>query len=69
MSEIPTDTELLNFLQRFIDQKNYTGNVIARVRSAGGLAIQETRMPGAVPSIRDAIANLMLRMKAEGRDV
>lgn len=58
--KIPSDTELMNYLQKLIDKKTYSGKVVVRIRSQGGLGIQETKSwPGAVPSIREAIMNFM----------
>lgn len=63
--EVPrsvSDTELLNFLQDMLNQKNYTGKVICRWSSgAGGRGwrLHETDQPGAVTSVRQAISNMM----------
>ena len=59
-----TDTELLDFLQGLTDRKNYTGKVICRWSSTGrGWRLHETNHSDAVPSVRQAITNLMEREK------
>ena len=56
------DTDLLDFLQRRIDEKKYTGKVIMRWSTTGrGIRLHETSKPDAVPDVRKAIRDFIKR--------
>ena len=55
-----TDKDRITFLQTLLDRKRYTGKCILRESTTGrGWRLHETSWEGAVPSVRDAIDELM----------
>lgn len=51
-----TDTERLDFLERLLKKKTYTGKAICRWSSVGrGIRLCETSQDGASDTIREAI--------------
>jgi hypothetical protein len=55
-----TDTELLDFLQKKLDEKRYGGKIICRWSSNGrGIRLHETEIEGAVSDVREAITNFI----------
>ena len=55
-----TDTELLDFLELLLSQKEYTGKCVLRMSARGrGLRLHETSRPDAKPSVREAILDYM----------
>ena len=62
---IPTDTELLNFLQQETDKAKYTGAVLRREDHfhRGGWVLYETALDGVVSDVRQAIINYKEQVK------
>lgn len=59
-SKLPTDTEMLDWLDEQTKKHRYTGRVLFRWSFTGrGWRLHETSMEGAVPDVREAIANAM----------
>lgn len=57
---LPTDTELIEFLEAMLARKRWTGKVLAReTRNGKGFIISETTEKGAVDTVRQAIVNYM----------
>ena len=53
---MPTDTELLDFLEELNREKNYTGRCILRMSGTGrGWRLHETTLEDASETVRDAI--------------
>lgn len=51
-----TDTARIDFLQKLLDEKKYTGKAILRWSTSGrGWRLHETNIAGATENIRDAI--------------
>ena len=60
MEKIPTDTELLDFLQSLTNDAAYTGRVICRKSTTGrGWRLHETSRSCGVLDVRQAIADHM----------
>lgn len=58
--KMPTDKELLDFMQARLEECRYTGHAIARWSTTGrGFRLHETRTWGGFKSIREAIAKMM----------
>lgn len=62
-----TDTELLDWMQARLDEKRYTGFVIARWSTTGrGFRLHETKQEDSSPSIRRAIDKMMRATRKTG---
>lgn len=69
MSKV-TDIELLDFLQRLLDEKRYTGKCVLRWSDHGrGFRLHETSATEGVVNIREAIQIMMDHQKLERKDV
>ncbi len=56
-----SDTEMLDWLEAQLQKGEYTGKCIFRWSSNGrGFRLHETRLGGAVASVREAIENAIL---------
>ena len=61
METMPTDKELLDWMQARLDERRYTGQVIARWSTTGrGFRLHETCTWGGLRSIRVAITKMMI---------
>jgi hypothetical protein len=57
---MPSDTEMLDFLQELTDRKQYTGRVLLREADTGrGWRLHETSREGSFETVRAAIASFM----------
>jgi len=55
-----TDTERLDYLQKLLDKKEYTGKVLLRGSGTGrGWRLHETSYDQATTNVREAIDNAM----------
>jgi len=53
---MPTDTERIDFLQKLLDQKRYTGRAILRFSTTGrGWRLHETSNPKGKTSVRETM--------------
>ena len=54
------DKDRLDFLQKLTNKRKYTGKIILRPSATGrGWRLHESNKSGAVPSVRDAIDNVI----------
>lgn len=64
MEKMPTDTELLDFLQALTNDAAYTGRVVCRNSTTGrGWRLHETSRSYGLPDVRQAIADYMKHVK------
>ena len=64
-SQIPTDKELLDFLQSLTDEHMYSGRVVCRMSTTRrGWRLHETSRKNGVPNVREAIAHFVAERKS-----
>ena len=64
MTNVPNDTERLDFLQKLTDNGKYTKRVIMRMSTTGrGWRLHESELDDAVNDVRETIDAFMKRQK------
>lgn len=64
-----SDAQLLDWLQKQLDKKQYTGKIIFRWSGYGrGIRLHETTLPGSVNNVREAIVNAILKEQEDEKE-